>query len=327
MRTAPTLALLATAIACSLFAAPAQAQRQRVFIASYGNDNNPCTFGSPCKTFQNAVSVVADGGEVTAIDSAGFGPVTITSKSVTITSPNGVEAGIAVPAGQSAITINGGPTDTVVLRGLTLDGSGSAHSGVNFTAGLRLEIYNCVVHNFLGGGISAETAGATSVVISNSVVSDNTSVAEGAVGIFLGTSGSGSIVAALDGVTVVNNYDGVDVLALGGPVSALIANSHVDNELHSGIFASGSLSGSAVSNVVLKNVTLNQTGQVGIDPDQFATAWLSQVTQITGVASVFTPSLGVAFGPSTTAYSDGTNLLMGGFENGTLSTTSQWQAQ
>jgi len=41
-----------------------------VFVASYGNDANPCTFGSPCKTFQQAVNVVDAGGEVTAIDSA-----------------------------------------------------------------------------------------------------------------------------------------------------------------------------------------------------------------------------------------------------------------
>src|SRR5262252_11086737 len=106
MRTAIPLTMLVTGLACSLFTASAQA-RARVFVASYGNDSNPCTFGSPCKTFQQAVDVVDDGGEVTAIDSAGFGPITIGIKSVTITSPPGVEAGIAAPApGAAAITIN-----------------------------------------------------------------------------------------------------------------------------------------------------------------------------------------------------------------------------
>ena len=85
------------AFACSLATAPANA-RARVFVASYGNDSNPCTFGSPCKTFQSAVNVVDPGGEVTAIDSAGFGPITITH-AVTITSPDGVEAGIVPTAG------------------------------------------------------------------------------------------------------------------------------------------------------------------------------------------------------------------------------------
>jgi hypothetical protein len=92
MRTAIPLTVLASALVCSLATAPAHA-RARVFVASYGNDTNPCTFGSPCKTFQQAVNVVDAGGEVTAIDSAGFGPINIT-KAVTITSPDGVEAGI-----------------------------------------------------------------------------------------------------------------------------------------------------------------------------------------------------------------------------------------
>src|ERR1700758_1197202 len=105
MRNATPFALLATTLACALLAAPAQAQRDRVFVASYGNDSNPCTFGSPCKTFQQAVNVVDAGGEVTAIDSAGFGPISIT-KAVTVTSPDGVEAGIVPVSGGDGITIS-----------------------------------------------------------------------------------------------------------------------------------------------------------------------------------------------------------------------------
>ena len=106
-------ALVATALACLVFAGPAQAQRDRVFVASYGSDSNPCTFGSPCKTFQNAVNVVAQGGEVTAIDSAGFGTVNIIH-AVTITSPNGVKAGIFASSGV-AISINAAPGDIIIL--------------------------------------------------------------------------------------------------------------------------------------------------------------------------------------------------------------------
>src|SRR6516164_1510496 len=118
MRTQLLFALIATALVCSLATAPAHA-RARVFVASYGSDSNPCTFGSPCKTFQHAHDVVDAGGEVTAIDSAGFGPINIT-KSVSITSPAGVEAGIVPASGGDAITIN--TTGDVFLRGLTLEG-------------------------------------------------------------------------------------------------------------------------------------------------------------------------------------------------------------
>src|SRR6516165_6279313 len=134
MRTQLPFVLIATALACSLATAPAQA-RARVFVASYGNDSNPCTFGSPCKTFQQAVNVVDASGEVTAIDSAGFGPITI-GKSVTITSPPGVEAGIVPTAGGDAIDITtAASTDTIVLRGLTLQGGGSGQFGIVATTG------------------------------------------------------------------------------------------------------------------------------------------------------------------------------------------------
>ena len=175
MRTAIPLTMLVTGLACSLFTAPAQA-RARVFVASYGNDGNQCTFGSPCKTFQQAVNVVDAGGEVTAIDSAGFGPITIT-QAVTITSPPGVEAGIVPAAGGAAIIVNtfGG---TTVLRGLTLEGQGTGTDGVQVIGTGRIEIFDCVIRNFahdgiyinLGvfGGINPNT-----VLISNTTAADN----------------------------------------------------------------------------------------------------------------------------------------------------------
>jgi len=97
--------------------ASSRQRSKRSLSGAYGSDSNPCTFLSPCRNFQQAVNVVDPGGEVTAIDSAGFGTVTITNKSVTITSPNGVEAGIAVPSGGAGITIIAGPNDLVSLQG------------------------------------------------------------------------------------------------------------------------------------------------------------------------------------------------------------------
>jgi hypothetical protein len=175
MRTAIPLTVLVTGLACSLFTAPAQA-RARVFVASYGNDGNPCTFGSPCKTFQQAVNVVDVGGEVTAIDSAGFGPINIT-KSVTITSPAGVEAGIAAPAANAAaITINTQASGSIItLNGLTLDGALVAGStGISFTGQMgNLNVRDCVIRNFGQDGIDFHPDGGGVLSVSNTVVSDN----------------------------------------------------------------------------------------------------------------------------------------------------------
>jgi len=175
MRTTIPLTVLVTGLACSLFTASAQA-RARVFVASYGNDGNPCTFGSPCKTFQQAVNVVDVGGEVTAIDSAGFGPINIT-KSVTITSPAGVEAGIAAPApGAAAITINTASSNQIVtLSGLTLDGANVTNStGISFSGHTgNLTVRDCVIRNFGQDGIDFFPDGGGVLSVSNTVVSDN----------------------------------------------------------------------------------------------------------------------------------------------------------
>jgi hypothetical protein len=45
----------------------------RTFVASTGSDSDPCSRVDPCRTFQAAVDATAAGGEVVALDSAGFG--------------------------------------------------------------------------------------------------------------------------------------------------------------------------------------------------------------------------------------------------------------
>ena len=201
--------LVAALVTCSLFAAPASAQRARTFVASFGLDTNPCTFASPCKTFQHAIDVVLAGGEVTAIDSAGFGPITITH-AVTITSPAGIEAGIVPPTGGTAITINAGPSDAVVLRGLTVNGAGIGQNGIVFNSGGSLTIASCVVQNSVfdgshittGNGILIQPAsGTVDFVITDTIVTKN-----GTGGIqYLPTGGSPSVNGTIDQVTATSN--------------------------------------------------------------------------------------------------------------------------
>jgi len=302
MRIAPSLALLAMAVACSLLTGPAQAAlRDRVFVASYGSDSNPCTFGSPCKTFQNALNAVAPGGEITAIDSAGFGPVFI-SQAVTITSPNGVEAGIAAAAGGNAVTIQAGLNDTVVLSGLTLEGAQSGTYGVYFAQGARLEIVNCTIRNYTTTGINFVPEASAVLNVTNTVISDNAGY-----GISLNPDEAGSsITAALNNVTINNNGTGVLVYGAESPIEVSITNSHIDNNLSTGVDAIG-FSSNLVS-VILKAVTLNQTN-IGISVESNASVWLSRVTQTS--ASGFS-STGVNItGSNNAVYTDNTNHLMG----------------
>src|SRR5262245_48160724 len=96
----------------ALAAAPASAQPARVFVAAQGSDANPCTFASPCRTFQHAHDVVAAGGEIDVHDPAGYGRVTI-SKSISIHGHG--FAGIASTTSGFAITISAGASDYVNL--------------------------------------------------------------------------------------------------------------------------------------------------------------------------------------------------------------------
>src|SRR5262245_7325243 len=55
----PTLSAIAALLAFGLGTTTARAQPTRVFVAAQGSDANPCTFASPCRTFQHAHNVVA----------------------------------------------------------------------------------------------------------------------------------------------------------------------------------------------------------------------------------------------------------------------------
>jgi len=66
-----------------LWAGLAGAQASRTWVSGVGDDANPCSRTAPCKTFAGAISKTAAGGEIDALDPAGYGALTIT-KAITI---------------------------------------------------------------------------------------------------------------------------------------------------------------------------------------------------------------------------------------------------
>src|SRR6202171_1560782 len=128
------------------FAAQAQT---RTFVSGLGGDGNTCSRISPCRSFQRAHDVVNAGGEVIAIDSAGYGPVTIT-KSVSIIG-DGNYAGINTPSGNGITIATAGIT--VDLRSLTIAGLGTATNGISVTSAGKLHIEGCVISGFSGPGV------------------------------------------------------------------------------------------------------------------------------------------------------------------------------
>src|ERR1700732_1074512 len=67
-------ALLATALASALFAAPAQASAPRTFVSAAGNDANSCTnVATPCRPLAAAYAATAANGEIYVLDPANYG--------------------------------------------------------------------------------------------------------------------------------------------------------------------------------------------------------------------------------------------------------------
>src|SRR5438445_11520877 len=110
------LILLAVAVV------PAAAQASRTWVSGVGDDVNPCSRTAPCKTFAGAISKTASGGEIDALDPAGYGAVTIT-KPITIDGGGGQVASILASGVQGVIVnITSGPTGPVSLRNLRING-------------------------------------------------------------------------------------------------------------------------------------------------------------------------------------------------------------
>src|SRR4030095_8961550 len=110
-----------------LAAVATQGQAPRTFVSTSGADASDCSRSAPCRNFQRGHDAVTAGGEVVALDSAGYGAVNIT-KSLTITG-EGVHAAATGPSGGgNVVTVNGAGI-TVILRNIQVQSHPSSVSG------------------------------------------------------------------------------------------------------------------------------------------------------------------------------------------------------
>ena len=146
------------------------AQASRTWVSGVGDDANPCSRTAPCKTFAGAISKTAAGGEIDALDPAGYGAVTIT-KAITIDGGGGQVASVLV-SGTNGIVVQAGPSDTVILRNLRINGIGTGINGIRFLAGRSLFVENVDIFGFTTNGIDIATAGG-SVFVTGTNVQNN----------------------------------------------------------------------------------------------------------------------------------------------------------
>jgi len=210
------------------------------FVSNAGVDPD-CTLSKPCALWQTAIALASSGDEITALNSGDFGDIDIESGHAVTIDSGGADAGVL----SGTVTINIGDTETAVLRGLDLNGAGSAATsvGITFSGGANLIIDGCEIENYGKRGISIQsiTDGAK-VLISNSVVSSQAN--NGIVVIPPAVTNS----VVLDRVRVVGNGNsGVGVNA-GGVVE--IRDSVISNNVNWGLLVGG-------TNVSVENTSLS----------------------------------------------------------------------
>jgi len=211
-----------------LSALPANAQAARTFVSGVGSDLNPCSRTAPCSTFVGAMSKTAAGGEIDCLDSGGFGTVTI-DKSLTIDC-TGVGGSILSVGGTTAVTVNTGPSDRVILRNLNFTGAGSGGIAIRFLAGLHLVVENVRIANYTNAGIEVNKSTSGNIYVRDAVISNVPT------GIRLSTT-TGAITAQIDNTRIDNVTNGLDVTTTG--VIASISNSVVMAASGAGLLTSG----------------------------------------------------------------------------------------
>jgi hypothetical protein len=165
-----SVAILIAAAGFGLSALPANAQAARTFVSGVGSDLNPCSRTAPCSTFVGAMSKTAAGGEIDCLDSGGFGTVTI-DKSLTIDC-TGVGGSILSVGGTTAVTVNTGPNDRVILRNLNFTGAGSGGIAIRFLAGLHLVVENVRIANYTNAGIEVNKSTSGNIYVRDAVISN-----------------------------------------------------------------------------------------------------------------------------------------------------------
>jgi Right handed beta helix region len=234
------------------------AQPQRTFVASYGNDANPCSITLPCRGFAAAVAQTISGGEVIVLDSAGYGSVTVT-QSVSLISPPGVYAGISAFTGDDGVIVAAGASDRVTLRGLSISGQGGMH-GIIVDSGGEVHVENCIVANMTGNGIFILVTRDTRIQIRHTLVRSN-----GGVGLWV-TGGGTPVVQVVDSEFSLNGR-GVGV----PPTPGIVTSSGTFNAQRIvvnangtwGVIVAGDTGSSVLATIADSLISANGSGGVG----------------------------------------------------------------
>jgi hypothetical protein len=232
MKLASSLAI-AAALASSPVApgaAFAAGSLKAAWVSGHGTNAAGCgSLTNPCATFQYVHdNIVAAGGLIAVLDSSSYGPLVIRN-AISIVDDGGL-AGIAVGSGD-AIDIQAGPTDAIFLKGLHIDGLGTANNGINLTVAGSLTVKNCTIKG-LGNSSGINGNGILIQPASGNLtfdISDTSSTGNGTYGIAIAPGWSNGLSSAQISGTVTRvdtarNGIGLDLYAGGNSAIKVVAD-------------------------------------------------------------------------------------------------------
>ncbi|HVZ52835.1 MAG TPA: right-handed parallel beta-helix repeat-containing protein [Pseudolabrys sp.] len=234
-----------------LLAGSAQAGgSNQTWVASFGTDTGNCPQTAPCRTFRYAITKTPSLGVLSVIDSADYGPVTIT-KSVSILAI-GAEGAIFDGA-PAAVTVNGTNIE-VWLRGLTIDLFGLSQAGIVFTGGSALHIQDCTIRGTTYGIDFVPKGGASELYVSDSLITNTRTH-----GIMVAPNSNGSVKAVFTRVHVENaGGHGFTFSGAGGGINAVLNDSVAAGNHSNGINVQGG-AGSPVQVMVDRSASVGNT--------------------------------------------------------------------
>src|SRR5215467_418491 len=186
-----------------------QATVPRAFVSTQGLDTNPCSATQPCRSFNQALTVVQPGGEIVVQNSGGYSTGFTITQSVTIDA-GGFNASVITTNHSDLCTISASTTDRVVLRGINFHGASVGGNAIFVQQVGSLYLEHCSISEFSLNGVHVDNGGSlfvtdtdvracangillqTSTATPASLVAHNSRFSECELGVFVGTSGSGS---------------------------------------------------------------------------------------------------------------------------------------
>jgi hypothetical protein len=244
------VSLVSTAL---LYSAPLSAAPD-VYIANSGSDQNACTSAAPCATFNKALGVVDNGGQITCIGS----PLIV---------EGGISFGISVTIDCPGLYFNqfGGfafnffnANQNVRIRNLTINGIMGASSALSTTGYGTLIIENCVFDSFSAAALEFEPNGPGLLVVTNTRISNS------GAGVLIKPGSNGIANASFDHVTIAQNQGGgIKMDATGsGPLAVSISDSVISQNGGNGMNAVSGGFGSVIANLTRSVIASNQVAGI-----------------------------------------------------------------